>query len=410
LEDLVLAGGAKSELKEIGDLLLLIAHNKKLVSLDVSENEMGSRGAQCLGKYLHINNKIHTLKWDGNNVGYVGFEMFFSGLKKNKSLINMPLPYHDVEAASKVGATKELLDKVIRDIEITVLRNNSPNQSVPIVLGNPPSLSSATTSASLFSFFSSGGREECNQWLTKIKSTGRKVSDSSSIVTIEDAQNSDNGMTNLFVHGEELQVLIEEDIKKGLAASVESLTPVAEKIKANLVAKIQETVVRNFKCLDEDVVRRLKVVLQFGAKDVDRDELTKLLVDAAGRQLNAKYNANFHNILSLSSDYVYEKVATQLKEIYEGISYDVAQEKIQSDIQAKETTVVTPKQTHIPKTAPKEEPKKVVEDPKKVVEEPKKEEIKKEDSKVEPKKKKSKKKTAKSNRKKLRKKKLLISP
>jgi len=265
-------------------------------------------------------------------------------------------------------------------------------------------LSSATTSASLFSFFSSGGREACNQWLTKIKSTGRKVSDSSSIVTIEDAQNSDNGMTNLFVHGEELQVLIEEDIKKGLAASVESLTPVAEKIKANLVAKIQETVVRNFKCLDEDVVRRLKVVLQFGAKDVDRDELTKLLVDAAGRQLNAKYNANFHNILSLSSDYVYEKVATQLKEIYEGISYDVAQEKIQSDIQAKETTVVTPKQTHIPKTAPKEEPKKVVEDPKKVVEEPKKEEIKKEDSKVEPKKEEIKKEDSKVEPKKVEKK------
>jgi hypothetical protein len=50
-----------------------------LTALDISDNEMGDRGANALGKMLQTNEKLDTLRFDGNGVSMKGFESVYAG-------------------------------------------------------------------------------------------------------------------------------------------------------------------------------------------------------------------------------------------------------------------------------------------------------------------------------------------
>lgn len=56
----------------------------------------------------------------------------------------------------------------------------------------------------------------------------------------------------------------------------------------------------------------MQTVLAFGAKDLEQEEIERVLIESAGAQLIAKANQALHNLVSLASDYIYEKVGDQL--------------------------------------------------------------------------------------------------
>jgi hypothetical protein len=100
LETLVLAGGAKSQLKgELVDFIYDLATNTSLVELDISGQQMGNRGAVALGKALQTNNTLASLAWDDNQTTLAGFQSFKVGIDRNISLKVMTLPILDISAA-----------------------------------------------------------------------------------------------------------------------------------------------------------------------------------------------------------------------------------------------------------------------------------------------------------------------
>lgn len=97
-----IAGSKGSELKSsIKPIISAIAANTKLKSLDVSGHEMGNGGATALSRTLQMNNTLESLKWDNNSITYQGYEVFANGLRRNRSLKNMPLPIFDIGNAIK---------------------------------------------------------------------------------------------------------------------------------------------------------------------------------------------------------------------------------------------------------------------------------------------------------------------
>jgi len=378
IESLSMQGGKDSELKEHTiDILQTMASNTTIHSLDISGNEMGDKGANALGKSLQTNDKMETLKFDNNSVSLKGFESFYSGLKRNRVLKFLTLPLHDIASAQKDG--KEALDNLIKNIERLISRNQSPTASkFEVVEG--AGISKGNASGNLFAFFSSGLREEMNQYLNKIKSTGKKAPGGRDQVTVEDAENTDNTMTRLFNFQDEIQAAMEKELRVALVNSVTVIAPAFGKMKQELIDKLMEVIQKSIKCLDEDTVRRLRTVLAYGGKDLSEQDLGSLLVDATQVELGAKASQGFFSVITLASEYLYEKIGDQLKSIYDDLTSEIQQTEDQAIEEAKkDLPSESSKTSPASKIQTKEEPKK--EEPKKegtVIKETKKEEPKKE--------------------------------
>ncbi len=89
----------------------------------------------------------------------------------------------------------------------------------------------------------------------KIKGTGRKIPDDKKIV-LEDAQNADQIMMNLFSIKDEITVATEHALKQKLVEIVKELSPVYGTMKGQLLQQVATSIKQSFHCFDEEVIRR----------------------------------------------------------------------------------------------------------------------------------------------------------
>ncbi|XP_069594999.1 F-actin-uncapping protein LRRC16A-like [Ranitomeya imitator] len=120
---------ADSRLKSgIHVILHALRNSNNLTQLDISGNSMGDPGAKLLAKALHINRKLRTLIWDRNNTTFVGFLDVANALKRNFTLMSMPLPMADVSQAYRMSPRKT--EEAIQQIQNYLMRNNQLSNDV----------------------------------------------------------------------------------------------------------------------------------------------------------------------------------------------------------------------------------------------------------------------------------------
>jgi len=262
------------------------------------------------------------------------------------------------------GSEKEVGD-IIEKIESNLARNQNPTHKFS---------SSENTvggkSGQAFGFLSSGQREEVQKLLFKIKSTGKKVEDPNFRVILEDAEVQDQAMTNLFSLDDQIHQAFEQELKKDLTAFVKTTSPLYNKMKIQLIEQVMASVRKSYKCFSEDSIKRLQTNLAFGSKDLPEDEFERVIVSSAGAELSSKANQAFHQTVTIASDYLYEKMHDQLKDIVDELSSEVANDIVRRGSEAPVTSKVgasKPPQKAPPKTPVKSpEPAKTKSAPKKV--------------------------------------------
>lgn len=120
---------ADSRLKlETNVILNALRNSNNLTKLDISGNSMGDPGAKLLAKALHVNRKLRTLIWDRNNTTFVGFLDVAHALKRNFTLLSVPLPMSDVSQAYRMNPRKT--EDAVQQIENYLLRNNHLTNSI----------------------------------------------------------------------------------------------------------------------------------------------------------------------------------------------------------------------------------------------------------------------------------------
>lgn len=307
LESLNVSGGKGSELKlEIVPFLYALATNETLKTVDISGHQMGNKGAFCLGKAIQTNDSLESLKWDNNGTTLQGFQSFAIGLSRNHSLKNMTLPINDISAALK-GSEAQALSDSISHIERLLSRNQSPSSKFQ-------SVTDGISSGNQMAFLTSGQREAVQKTLLKIKATGRKVGDERRIV-LEDAENQDQLMSNLYNIEDQTSQAFEQDLKKEFIAFVKKCSPLFGKLKGGMIEQLVEQVKRYFKSLDEETIRRLQSNLAYGGKELPEEDFEKVLVDSAAVELSNKSSQAFHSTVQIASDYLYEKLQDKLQDI-----------------------------------------------------------------------------------------------
>jgi len=318
LESLNVSGGKGRELKlEIVPFLYALATNETLKSVDISGHQMGNRGAFCLGKAIQTNDSLETLKWDTNGTTLQGFQSFAIGLSRNHSLKSMPLPINDVSAALK-GSEAQGVSDSINHIERLLSRNQNPTSKFQ-------TMSDGVSSSNQMAFLTSGQREAVQKTLLKIKATGRKVGDEKRII-LEDAENQDQLMSNLYNIEDQTHQAFEQDLKSEFSGFVKKCSPMFGKLKSVMIEQLVEQVKRYFKSLDENTIRRLQSNLAYGGKELPEEDFERVLVDSAAVELSNKSNQAFHSTVQIASDYLYEKLQDKLQDILYEINAVVNEE------------------------------------------------------------------------------------
>jgi len=348
IDKLSVAGGPKSELKlDILPFFYALATNETLKYLDVSGHQFGNKGAAALGKALQTNHCLETLKWDLNLTTLQGFYAFHVGLKRNRSVKNMPLPINDISASLK--ESPEVIE-VVTKIEQSILRNQSP-------IGSSMSSDNKADqhNANQFAFLNSGQREELQKLLYKIKSTGRKVPDEAKGL-IADAERQDEIMTNLFNIQEAHHQQFDQQLRANLLDFVSACSPMFAQIKAQMISALISDVKSSYKSLDEQTLKRLQTNLAFGGKDLPEDEFQNILATQAHAQLSSKAQQALHSTVSIVSDYLYEKLQDQLVNVADELIFGVTQEAMKQKEEEEKAKAAQAKASKPPAKAPPKPP------------------------------------------------------
>jgi len=131
IESLYLQGGGKYFLKgDVVQFVLSLMTNRNLKILDVSRNNAGNTLAVALGKLVQTNSSLESLYWDDNGTNIIGFQVFRSGMARNRTLKMMPQPALDISNCIKLEKSALLLD-TLNDIQKIVFSNAVRGKSIP---------------------------------------------------------------------------------------------------------------------------------------------------------------------------------------------------------------------------------------------------------------------------------------
>lgn len=75
-------------------------------------------------------------------------------------------------------------------------------------------------------------------------------------VVVEDAENTDQYMVNLFSLKDEIYTKLEHDMQEKLTSNAKTIIPIYGGVKAELVKMVDAQVRKSYKCLDDDTVKR----------------------------------------------------------------------------------------------------------------------------------------------------------
>eukprot|EP01132_Coremiostelium_polycephalum_P009748 gene9748-11973_t len=304
------AGNSKSPLKlDILPLIYALATNDSLLELDICGHQMGSKGAIALGKALQTNKTLHTILWDENMTGVSGFAGLLVGLERNLTLKNMPTPLIDIMQAHRENPAK--LQSILKEIDHCIIRNQSPSRAFE---------STSSVGGTNLAFLASGQQQNIEKLINKIKSTGKKATDSNHIAVIKDAENTEKVIGGLHLAKEAVHASLEVELNQKLKEFIKDIDAIINAKKGQMTQQILETMQGTFKSLDPQSYKFVATGIQFGAKDVDVSQIEATLVKGAGSELSNRVHECFVSALEIASDYIYEKIELGLDDVFRNLN------------------------------------------------------------------------------------------
>ncbi|EGC33420.1 hypothetical protein DICPUDRAFT_98559 [Dictyostelium purpureum] len=307
----ITAGSGKSLSPLKNDILPLVyslATNSSLLEIDISGHQMGNKGAIALGKALQTNKTLHTLIWDENQTGVVGFSGFQVGLERNLTLKNMPTPLTDIIAAHRENPVK--LSQTLKEIDNCINRNQSPSRAFEGTAG---------IGATNLSFLASGQQQQIEKLMNRIKSIGRKVTDPENLLIIKDAENTEKVIGGIHLIKEAIHASLEMELNQKLKQFVSVVNDAIDSKKKEMTQQILESMQNTFKSMDQATMKGLAAGIQFGSKDVDEEQIHSTLVKGAGAELSSRAHECFISSLDIASDYTYEKITMGLESVFKDL-------------------------------------------------------------------------------------------
>merc|ERR1712137_1495239 len=311
LERLICQGNKATALKnDLLPLLDAIGTNDSLLSLDISGQQIGNKGAMAIGKMLQTNRKLKHLIWEENGTTLFGFNALANGLERNKFMKEMPMPIIDIANALKSENPKQV-QKCMNRLQSLLARNQNPKALKGGAVGGGGSFSQ-------YSILSSGDREHVERLKFKIKSSNRSTSDDQKVI-LSDAENNDSSMAAIHNIAEAHQTIMADEITSKLKELAKDIMPVVDKHFAEMVQDVLGSITERYKNLDSDSVRRINTSISFGVQPLEEKKIEKILASAASAEIASKANEVFGSALEICTDYIYEKIIDGLVTIVEDV-------------------------------------------------------------------------------------------
>jgi len=357
----------------------LACKEAKLQELDLMGCGMGNRGAVALGQMLQVNKSLRKLTWDHNNVTVSGYRAFVKGLECNRTLKVMPLPVKDLEAA--MAASPEG-NAVLQRI-----------QSAMSNIQNPQKLDMSVSFGSTGIITQDGRQDVLEKEVANLRRIGSQSEGARAALEEPDTQTLLDDCTRVQQMGssfqfmrEEIAGLLEQEMVTKLQNLSKDFVMVVASMKSQLANKMSEFISQTFKTIDSDTARRLRIAIDYGTKMFDHVSLDKILVAAAGQEIQSGASECFNSAVDLAMDYVYDKLMDAVKSAAVNLESAQLTEGMEDiGVTVTSTPVSTPR--HEKKDKKKEEKKEKKEKKKeeKKEEEPKEEEKEEEPKEEEPK-------------------------
>mmetsp|Transcript_36494 Transcript_36494/g.57264 ORF Transcript_36494/g.57264 Transcript_36494/m.57264 type:complete len:1043 (-) Transcript_36494:104-3232(-) len=313
LESLSIRGGKAGAIREnIIPLFVHLAKDEKLTRLDVSDNKFGQRGAIALGKAIQSNKKLASLKWDGNDTPYGGFARFTHSLSYNKTLKHMPIPVLDVGSALRSKSSE--MEPIVNSLSALITRNSNPQ------LMNKVEASSggASSRGGENSFLFKGEATQLKNLKNKVKAMGRTLEGVEQVV-MEDCETNDMGISEIYQQIEQAVDGMKSDLNEKLKGLAFEIIPVINNHMNDMQGRIMGILEKRYHSMSRDTQNRLRLNMQFGAKDVDPEEVGKIFMESTATQIIRKAEESYSSAITISSDYIYEKLMEGLQNIVDEV-------------------------------------------------------------------------------------------
>eukprot|EP01103_Thecamoeba_quadrilineata_P017200 TRINITY_DN599_c0_g2_i1.p1 TRINITY_DN599_c0_g2~~TRINITY_DN599_c0_g2_i1.p1 ORF type:complete len:1159 (-),score=276.83 TRINITY_DN599_c0_g2_i1:134-3610(-) len=323
LRALSIDGSPKAQLKtDLVPFLNALGTNNSLTFLDITGNQMGARGAIALGKAIQTNQSLTTLWWDENLTNMQGFLAFQMGLERNRVLKEMPLPVLDIGLVLKSEPPQraKAIQTTLLQIQNALGRNQAPRSPFDSSSSGGSSGDDGTArSLGQLKILNSGEREKIERLRFKIKSMGRTLTPAQQDA-VADADANDSVLSSLHFLAEEVldttTQLLQEQLR---AICTSTILPIYSQQRSELISRSLTLIQEKYKSLDSDVIRRLRINISLGAKDLEASTVEKILADIAGAELSQKANETILSTIQLATDYIFEKLSDQLVAVLEDI-------------------------------------------------------------------------------------------
>ena len=310
LQSLVIRGGKGGAIREhIIPLFSYLATDEKLERLDVSDNHFGMRGAIALGKALQTNKKLKSLKWDGNDTPVPGFARFTHGLSANTTLKHMPIPVLDVGSALR-GSSSSEMESILAGLNGLMTRNSNPELMVKVGGGGQGGGEN--------SFLFKGEAAQLKKLKNKVKALGRNLEGEEQVV-MEDCETNDMGISEIYQQREQAVDGMKTDLNEKLKGLAFDILPVINNHMNDMQGRIMGILEKRYHSMSRDTQNRLRLNMQFGAKDVDPEEVGKIFMESTATQIIRKAEESYQSAIDISSDYIYEKLMEGLNNIIDEV-------------------------------------------------------------------------------------------
>jgi len=313
LESLALRGGRGPAVQpspnDCTDIIYSLACKEaKLQELDLISCGMGNRGAVALGQMLQVNKSLRKLTWDHNGVTISGFRAFVKGLERNRTLKVMPLPVKDIEAALAANSSPDA------NGVIQCMQNAIAN------IQNPQKLDTSVSFGSTGIITQDGRQDLLDKEVAKLRRLGSQsetaratLEDPETQTILDDCTRIQQMSSSFQLMREEVSGLLEQEMVAKLQALSKEFSMVVAQMKSQLAGKMGEYIGQTFKSIDAENARRLRIAIDYGTKMFDHVSLDKILVAAAGMEIESGALECFNSAVDLAMDYVYDKLMDSLK-------------------------------------------------------------------------------------------------
>jgi len=313
LESLSLRGGRNPAVQpspnDCTDIIYSLACKEaKLQELDLMSCGMGNRGAVALGQMLQVNKSLRKLTWDHNGVTISGYRAFVKGLEHNRTLKVMPLPVKDIEAALAANSSPE------SNAVIQCMQNAIAN------IQNPQKLDMNLSFGATGIITQDGRQDVLEKEVAKLRRLGSTseaarvaLDDPETQTLLDDCSRVQQMGSSFQLMREEVSSLLEQEMVAKLQALSKEFSMVVAQMKSQLAGKMGEYIAQTFKTIDSESAKRIRIPIDYGTKTFDHVSLDKILVAAAGMEIESGATECFNSAVDLAMDFVYDKLMDTLK-------------------------------------------------------------------------------------------------